>query len=133
MKRLIVVFLICVLLLCGCSPAQVDITREDIIAAYEAADYSVWSDVYDEKMEHGSIAYIQANHPDGDYIYFTFFETEEEAKAYEKELDHPITKGLFSLIYGKPMWVRMETYGCLVVEYWIPEYMEPFESLLKGK
>ena len=133
MRRLIVVMLICAFLLCGCAPTQVNITREDIIAAYEEAGYSVWSDVYDEKLEHGAIASIQANHPDGSYIYFEFFETEEEAKACEKEYDHPIMKGLFSIIYGEPAWVRMETYGCIVVEYWIPEHMAPFELLLKGK
>ena len=133
MKRLFLLVVLCILCLTACHQEYRTVTREDIVAAYEAAGYSVWSEVYDEEMEFGQIAAVQANHPDGDYIYFTFFETEEAAKAYEKELDHPITKGLFSIIYGKPMWVRMETYGCLVVEYWIPEYMEPFEGLLKGK
>lgn len=133
MKRLLTVALLCILLLCACAPTRVNITREDIVAAYEAAGYEVWTRVYDEKMDTGSIAYVQADHPDGGYIYFSFFETEEEAKAYEKEYDHPIMKGLFSIIYGDPMWVRMETYGCIVVEYWIPEHFAPFEALIKGK
>ena len=136
MKRIIVIALVCIMIfsLCSCSSQyRTDITMDEIIDAYNTAGYTVYSEVYDEKLEHGSIASIQANHPNGDYIYFSFFETEEEAKAYEESFDHPIMKGLFSVIFGDPMWVRMETYGCIVAEYWNEDLFEPFEKLLKGK
>ena len=70
-RILIAFLLLIVLLLPGCSSHRTDITREEIVAAYEAAGYSVWTDTYDEKLDHGEIAYVQANHPDGDYIYFS--------------------------------------------------------------
>lgn len=136
MRRIILVALVSLLMfsLCCCSAAyRTDITLEEIVDAYKSAGYGVYSGVYDEKLEHGAIAYIQANHPNGDYIYFEFFETEDEAKACEKAYDHPIVKGLFSIIYGEPMWSRMETYGCIVIEYWNEDLFTPFEKLLKGK
>ena len=136
MKRIAVYALIFLLILslCGCgSRYRTDITMDEIVDAYQKAGYGTYSGVYDEKLEHGAIAYIQANHSSGDYIYFEFFETEEEAKACEEANDHPIVKGLFSVIYGEPAWVRMETYGCIVVEYWNTDLFEPFEKLLNGK
>lgn len=133
MKRIFIAVLALILLFSGCSARyRTDVTREEIVAAYEAAGYSVWTDTYDEKLDYGEIAYIQANHPDGDYIYFSIFETEEEAKAYKEEFYHPVMMGLFSVIYGDPSWVRWEVYGCIVVEYDEPSFLEPFKELLKG-
>ncbi len=134
MKRLSIILIALVLLLAGCAPQyRTDITREEIVAAYEAAGYSVTSRVYDEKLDYGEIAYIQANHPDGDYIYFSIFETEKEAKAYKEEFYHPVMMGLFSVIYGRPSWPRWEVYGNIVVEYDQPDYFAVFEDLLKSK
>ena len=101
MKRFFAVFLALFLLLPGCRAQNTDITMEDIVAAYEAAGYSVWGKVYDEKLDAGAIAYIQADHPDGGYIYFSFFETPDEAAAYKKEYYHPVAMGLFSAKIGR--------------------------------
>lgn len=132
MKRLITLVLVLILLvLPGCTPARTDITCEEIVSSYEEAGYSVWTDVYDEKLDHGQIAYVQANHPDGNYIYFSIFETAEEAKAYKKELYHPMMMGLFSVIFGDPSWPRWEVHGNIVVEYDEPEFYKIFEKLLK--
>ena len=134
MKRVLIVVLSLALLFGGCAPQdRTDVTREEIVATYRAAGYSVWTDTYDEKLEYGEIAYVQANHPNGDYIYFAFFETEEEAQAYKDEFYHPIAMGLFSIIYGDPSWQRWKVYGCIVVEYDEPSFFEPFEELIKGK
>lgn len=134
MKRLSIILIALVLLLAGCAPQyRTDITREEIVAAYEDAGYSVSSRVYDEKLDHGEIAYIQADHPNGDYIYFSIFETEKEAQAYKAEYYHPVVMSLFSVIYGQPSWPRWGAYGCIVVEYDQPEYFGVFEDLLKSK
>ena len=134
MKRLSISLIALVLLLVGCAPQyRTDITREEIVAAYEAAGYSVSSRVYDKKLDHGEIAYIQANHPNGDYIFFSIFETEKEAQAYKAEYYHPVVMSLFSVIYGRPTWPRWGVYGCIVVEYDQPEYFGVFEDLLKAK
>ncbi len=133
MKRCLVLAVIVLLLLSSCSSYREDATPEDIVAAYEAAGYSVWSEYYDEKLEDGQIGYIQANHPDGDYIYFSIFETEEEAKAFKEEFYHPVTMGLFSAIFGDPSWQRWEVYENIVIQYDEPEFYEVFLDLVRGK
>ena len=134
MKRILAILVLAALLLTGCSSNyRTDITREEIIAAYESAGYEVSSQIYNEKLDHGEIAYVQANHPDGDYIYFSIFETEEEATAYKKEFYHPVMMGLFSVIYGQPSWPRWKVYGCIVVQYDDESYFDPFEGLLVQK
>ena len=127
------VLLLISLLLSGCTAKHTEVTQEEVIAAYESAGYVVWSHTYDAEMDSGIIAYVQADDPDGDYIHFAFFKNEEDAKDYKKDLDHPVMKGLFSIIYGDPMWERMETYGSIVVTYWEPEFFKPFEELLESK
>lgn len=134
MKRIFAIVIILSLLLVGCSRRSYpNISREEIVSAYEAAGYNVWSDTYDEPLEYGQIAHVQANHPDGDYIYFTIFENEADAKAYKRELYHPVMMGLFSIIFGDPSWQRWEVYGCIVVEYDNPDFMDPFKELIRGK
>ena len=134
MKRLFIVMIAFALIFTGCaSHYRTDITREEIVAAYEEAGYTVWSRVYDEKLDYGEVAYVQANHPDGDYIFFSIFETEEDAENYKKQFHHPIMMGLFSVIFGDPSWQRWEVYGCIVVQYDEPEFFKPFQELLTGK
>lgn len=132
MRRFISIFLAFTLAmtLCSCKEYRSDVTREEVISAYEAAGYQVSSGVYETPLESGAVAYVQADHEDGDYIYFTFFANEEDAKACEEEQDHPGVIFLFSVIFGDPSWIRMETYGCIVVSYRDPEFFEPFEQLL---
>ena len=133
MKRCFVILLSLLLLLGGCSAKRTDITREEIVAAYEAAGYSVSSRDYDEPLDYGQVAYVQADHPDGDYIYFSIFETPEQAKAYKEEFYHPAMMGLFSAIFGDPSWQRWQVHGCVVAEYDEPEFYEIFLNLLKEK
>lgn len=133
MKRYFVLFVIVLLLFSSCSSYHEDVTPEDIVAAYEAAGYSVWFRYYDEKLEDGEIGYIQANHPDGDYIYFSIFETEEEAKACKEEFYHPVAMGLFSVVFGDPSWQRWEVYENIVIQYDEPEFYDVFLDLLKEK
>ena len=134
MRRLFSIFLLVFLLLsfCGCSTYRTDITMDEIIAVYEDAGYSVWSEVYDEKLDFGSIASIQANHPNGDYIYFDIFESQADAQACKEACYHPVAVGLFSILYGDPSWLRWDVYGCVLVQFDDPALFEPFKTLLKG-
>lgn len=133
MKRTVILLLILMFLLAGCASVQTDLSREQIVAAYEDAGYEVWSREYDEKLDHGEIAYAQANHPDGGYIYFSFFETEEAAKSYKEEYYHPAAMGLFSVIYGQPSWPQWKVCGCVVVQYDDPDLLAPFQLLQNGE
>ena len=133
-RKWIAFFLLIILLFNGCAATGKDVTREEIIAAYEKAGYEVWSRVYDEPMEYGLMGYIKAQHPDGDYIYFSIFETEEQAKAYKQEFYHPMAHGLFLSIFAGEVYVpKWEVYGCFVVQYENPEFFQPHEKLVKGK
>ena len=134
MKRLLCFIMTAVLLLClcGCSVISTDITMDEIVSAYEAAGYQVSSGYYDEKTEWGVIGYIRADHPNGDYIYFSIFDNEENAQAYKDELYHPGVMGMFSFIFGDAKWMRWEVYGKIVVEYSNSETCKPFEMLLKS-
>ena len=133
MKKLLALLLVVLLLLSGCSTEyRTDVTPEEIVSAYEEAGYSVWFEYYDNMLDEGQIGSIQANHPDGDYIYFSIFETEEDAKAFKEEFYHPGVMGLFSFIFGDPSWPRWQVHGCIVVQYDNPDYFEPFEELLKS-
>lgn len=134
MKRIVPLILIFALLCCGCAADyRTDVTLEEIATAYELAGYKISTGTYDERLDLSQVAYLRADHPDGDYIYFTFFDTAEAAREYEKEQDKPIIIGLFSVIFGEPKWVRMEAYGTIVVQYSNSKYFSPFENLLKGK
>ena len=133
-RKWIAVFLLIILLFNGCAATGKDVTREEIIAAYEKAGYEVWSRVYDEPMEYGLMGYIKAQHPDGDYIYFSIFETEEQAKAYKQEYYHPAMMGLFLSIFAGKIYVpRWEVYGCFVAQFENPAFYEVFQNLRKGQ
>ena len=134
MKRIAIILLVLMLLLAGCSPQyRTDITREEIVAAYEAAGYTVSSREYDEKLDNGQIAYVQADHANGEYIYFYIFETEKEAQAYKEECYHPVMTSLFSVIYGRPAWPHWEVYGSILAQYDDPDFFGVFEQLLNAK
>ena len=133
-RKMIATVLLSVLLLIGCSAPKVDITRQQIIAAYQDAGYSVFSRDYEEALEGFEVGYIQANHPDGDYIYFSIFETPEQAETYKQEYYHPGALGLFlSMFSGELCVPKWRVYGCYVIQYENPDFYEPFEKLVNGK
>ena len=133
-RKWIAVFLLIILLLNGCAATPTDITREEIIAAYEQAGYSVVSRDYEQPGEYGEIGFVKADHPSGDYIYFSVFETEEQAKTYKQECYHPAMMGLFLSIFAGEIYVpRWEVYGCFVVQFENPAYYEVFQNLRKGQ
>ena len=133
MRRILLLMIAAFLLLMnGCASEEIQITREEVIAAYESAGYAVSSGTY-EDLPSSAVAYVQADRADGDYIHFMFFSNEEDALAYEKEMDHPVVKGFFSILFGEPIWERMKTCGCIVVTYSNPNDFTPFQTLLKSK
>jgi hypothetical protein len=133
-RKWIAVLLLIILLLNGCAATGTDISREEIIAAYEQAGYSVVSRDYDQPGEYGEIGFVKAGNPDGDYIYFSAFETPEQAKAYKKEHYHPMALGFFGSIFsGEIHLPKWKAYGCYVIEYENPAFLKPFEKLLDEK
>ena len=131
MKRMISVALVLLLLcLCGCSDYRTDITREEIISAYEDAGYTVYSGEYDEVTENGVTGYVRADHPNGEYIYFSFFRSEAEAREYNNQIDRPFANLLISSVFGEPTLIYAKYYGCVVVTYDNANHFDPFKGLL---
>lgn len=132
MKRIIALLLVLLCLLPGCCLQRTsDVTREDIVAAYRAEGYGVYTEAYDEPYEFGEVAYIQANHPDGDYIYIAFFETPEEARTYMQEQYHPVAMTLFLSIYAGRLFIPIwRVHGNMVVQYENPDFYEPLRDLI---
>ena len=132
MKRLLLLLMLAAVFLSGCAAPPADITPEEIIAAYEDAGYIVASGTYEEVLDHGVTGYIRADHPDGDYIYFSIFESEADAQAYE-DANHPGILWFFSVLFGDPSWRYCEAYGKIAVEYTDPKLFETFKDLMEGK
>ena len=131
--KIICLVMTLIVILSGCSVSTPMVTKDEIIQAYEQAGYKVSAGMYDSTLEHGITGYIKAEQPNGDYIYFSIFESAEEAQAYKDASYHPGILGLFSAIYGDPSWVRWQVYGDMVIEYDQPEFYDIFENLLKTK
>ena len=129
MKRIVPILLIVALLLCGCATTYTtDATSEDIVAVYEAAGYTVYSRNFDEATDDGIIGYVQADHANGEYIYFAIFESESAAKAYVKTMDKPFWKDLFSVEESSAE--TIDSYGCIVASYLNENHFYPFQGLL---
>ena len=116
---------------CGCARNESDLSMETIAMAYRAAGYSVSCKWYDEPLDEGQIGYLQADHPDGDYIYFSFFASEEDAEQYKDTYYHPGAMWLFSVIYGEPAWPQWRVYGSIVAEYDDRDLLEPLNQLMR--
>ena len=126
-------FLVISLLLSACAASNAVVTAEEIVQSYEQAGYEVSTGMYDFTLEYGITGYIKAEHPDGDYIYFTIFESESAAEVYKDAFYHPGMLGLFSVIFGDPSWVRFQVHGNMVIQYENAEFYDIFENLLKSK
>ena len=132
MRKLMIGILPVILMLSGCRKGvQRQISMEEIAEAYEQAGYQVAFQYYEEPMWDGGTAYLQAEKENGDYIYFRFFASEEEAKVYTDEMSE--ARGFlffYSALSGDATWQRAKTYDCISITYFNTEDYEPFKMLL---
>ncbi len=139
MKRFFAIFLVaCSIFFAGCytdRTSTVEITCEDVIAAYEEAGYGIFHNETDKGEDAEYNCYVRVNAPDSDdYAYFHFFDSHEEALAYFEEAPYAtIGVGLFSLIWGQPTLLRNKTYNQIAIEYDNAELYKPFQKLLREK
>lgn len=118
--------------LASCSKGEIkEITPEDVVAAYENAGYEVWQSEEDDDSIEGERYTIRATHENGDYIFFHFFDSEENAEAYADTRWYNVLIWLFSVIYGEPSWLTTDTYGNIEIEYDDKTLYEPFKELIK--
>lgn len=130
-----IILLACVLFvsLASCKNGEInDITPEEVALVYEEAGYDVWCSEEDGDPVEGEKRYtVRATHENGDYIFFHFFDSAEDAEAYADTREYNVLVWLFSAIYGDLSWLSTETYGNIEIEYDNKDLYEPFEELIK--
>lgn len=110
--------------------SEKEITCEDIIDVYEEAGYEIF---YKETTDQGYDwnCYVKCTTPDSnDYIFFYFFDTNEEAANYAEERKGNILLYFFSGLFGDSSWLKTKSYNNIAVEYDHNYLYEPFNSLI---
>jgi len=129
---LLLLSLVLPLAACGGKPVPREISCEDIVKAYEEAGYDVVHGAHREEAEGTHRCYIKASvsgEPEGDYVYFTTWFTEEQAaEAAEKERYNPVI-WFYAAISGEGRWLRSDSYGTIAYSYYNARLIEPFEEL----
>lgn len=116
----------------SCSKKEIkEITPEEVISAYEEAGYEVWDSEEDDDPVLGERHTVKATHENGDYIFFHFFDSAENAEQYADTREYNVLIWLFSAIYGEPHWLNTETYGNIEIEYDNKDLYKPFKELIK--
>lgn len=98
----------------------------DVISAYEVAGYEVW---HNEYAEGDFLCLVNAENADGDTIYFTFFESADEAEQYVEETQWNVLLWMYSLVNGDPIWVHTEAYDTIAIQYENVDLYAPFQEL----
>ena len=131
MKRIILLLLITALFLCGCAPSyRTDATAEQIAAVYKDAGYDVSFRNFSQKTDDGIVGYVQADHENGEFIYFAIFDSESAAEDYVSTMGNSFWDDIVAFFGGEESSVYMDSYGCIVVSYTNEDHFTPFESLL---
>ena len=115
---------------CAKSNETKEITCSDVITTYEEAGYDVWHKEYDD-IENGVVCNVKASSENGEYIYFSFFESSEEAEKYKEEREYSILHWALSGIYGDSSWITTKAYRNIEIEYDNSDLYEPFKKLVK--
>ena len=114
--------------LVGCNGAEdhKTITCADVISAYEEAGYEVW---HNEYTEGDFLCLVNAENDDGDTIYFTFFNSADEAEQYAKDGRWNVLLWMYSWVNGDPIWVHTEAYDTIAIQYENADTYTPFEKM----
>jgi len=115
-------------LVAGCSSNDSHnvISCAEVVTAYEEAGYEVW---HNEYTEGDFLCLVNAENADGDSIYFTFFDSADEAEQYVAETQWNILLWLYSLVNGDPIWVHTEAYDTIAIQYENADLYTPFQEL----
>ena len=139
MKRVISVLLLLSLTLSffACTPHRSDeVSCEDIIAAYEAAGYTLGHHLHEDPvyLEEGiccSLMFQDPQDPDKNYIYIDRYRTGRDARdATIKSKYHPIL-WFFSVLHGEGRWRRSERFGTLHYTTFEKKMLKPLQSIIE--
>lgn len=131
MKRVLVSVCAALLILtmaagCNSNDSHNVISCADVISAYVEAGYEVW---HNEYTEGDFLCLVNAENADGDSIYFTFFDSADEAEQYAEETQWNVLLWLYSLVNGDPIWVHTEAYDTIAIQYENADLYTPFQEL----
>ncbi len=118
--------------LAGCQPAEKDISCQDVVAAYEAAGYTVWHNETTAEDCAWTCSVTVNGKDSDDYIYFHFFESSEAAQAYADTQQWNVVLWLYTLALFQPTWLTTKTYGNIEYEYCDSGLIRPFNELLRS-
>lgn len=122
------VFALLITMFPGCTSDDTHnvISCADVISAYEEAGYAV---CHNEYTEGDFLCMVNAENADGDTIYFTFFDSADEAEQYAEAGRWNVLLWLYSLVNGDPIWVNTEVYDAIVIQYENADLYAPFKEL----
>lgn len=122
------VILLILTLVAGCSSNDSHnvISCADVISAYEEAGYEVW---HNEYTDEDFLCTVNAENADGDSIYFTFFDSADEAEQYVAETQWNVILWIYSMVNGDPIWVYTEAYDTIAIQYENADLYAPFQEL----
>lgn len=134
MKRAIAALLLAAVLLgalAGCSQKQErEISCAQVIAAYEAAGYTVGHREYPEQ-DYGYVCEVTVE-SGGKSIRFQFYDTPRQAQSQADQRQWNVALWLYSAAMGQPTWLTTTTYRNIEIEYDSSELYKPFQSLLRS-
>ena len=139
MKRVISVLLLLSLTFSffACTPHRSDeVSCEDIIAAYEAAGYTLGHHLHEDPvyLEDGiccSLMFQDPQDPDKNYIYIDRYRTGRDARdATIKSKYHPIL-WFVSVLHGEGRWRRSERFGTLHYTTFEKKMLKPLQSIIE--
>ena len=137
-KKCVSLLLALSLFLCfsSCRSETKTITCDQVIAAYEQAGYTVFHKEYadtdtDAGKRKGVCSVCVEVSDDADRnVYFEFFETPADAKAYAEDREWNVVLWFYSLVNMDPSWVYTKTYDVIEYEYTDQTVIHPFEELI---
>jgi len=121
MKRVISVLLLLALAVSffACTPHRSEeFSCEDIIAAYEAAGYTLGHHLHEDPvyLEDGiccSLMFQDPQDPDKNYIYIDRYRTGRDAQKATTENKYNPILWFVSVLYGERRWLRSDCFGTL--------------------
>lgn len=116
--------------LAGCGQEVPAVSCGQLEEAYRNAGYQVLHKE-DPLESENAICSVRAEDPQsGEYIYFFFFDTPEQAEKYAEEQEWNGVLWFYSAVIGEPYWVTAKAQGNMVLTYADSDLLAPYESLL---
>ena len=144
MKRVISVLLLLamglslLLSLSSCTaPKTADsISCEEIIAAYEAAGYTLGHHLHEDPvyLEDGIVCglmFEDPKNPNKNYIYLNRYNTNNEAYNATREERYNVVIWLFAALHGEARWLKSEQLGTLHCTTFDRKMLKPLQSIIE--